>query len=156
MFIYIFYCWKYNYLKKTNYLQVRNEFYKDAQAVMLVYDVTKSHTIDALDQWMNEVKTYITNPKDLERIIFIVFANKTDKNNRCVDHECGKRWAHKNGCLYFETSANTGDGVGKAFESMFAGIVEVIETGLRPKSTGLTLCESVFVLISNINCIVFS
>jgi len=119
--------------------EVRNEFYKDTQAVMLVYDVTKQHTLDALDSWMNEIKSYIINPKDVEKIIFMVLANKTDKSDRCVKHDHGKLWAQKNGCYYFETSANTGDGVTKAFQMMFKAVIEVLDTGLRPKSAGITL-----------------
>jgi len=122
----------------ATFKEVRNEFYKDAQAIMLVYDITKHNTLDSLDSWMNEIKTFVTNPNQIDKIVFVVFANKADKSEK-HHTEQGKLWAQKNGCYYFETSANTGDGVQKAFQMMFKGIVQVLETGSRPKSAGITL-----------------
>lgn len=115
--------------------EVRNEFYKDTQAVMLVYDVNRPYTLHALDSWLNEIKTYIGNPKQIETLVFVVFANKTDQLRNQLDFDQGKLWADKNGCLYCETSANTGDGVSEAFEKMFEGVVEVLQTGTKSKST---------------------
>ena len=105
---------------------------------MLVYDITKQSTLDSLDSWMNEIKTFVTNPNQIDKIVFVVFANKSDKSER-QHTEQGRLWVQKNGCYYFETSANTGDGVQKAFQMMFKGIVQVLETGSRPKSAGITL-----------------
>lgn len=106
---------------------------------MLVYDITKHSTLDSLDCWMNEIKTFITNPNQIDKIVFVVFANKADKSSEKHYAEQGRLWAQKNGCYYFETSANTGDGVQKAFQKMFKEIVQVLETGSRPKSAGVTL-----------------
>lgn len=109
---------------------------------MLVYDITKQNTLQALDSWMDEIKSYISNPTDINKIIFVVFANKVDKTkDRAVDFNQGRLWAESHGCHYFETSAQSGDGVSKAFQTMFKGIIEVIETGSRPATTGTTLGE---------------
>lgn len=107
---------------------------------MLVYDITKKKTLQDLDSWMNEIKSYISNPSEINKIIFVVFANKVDKTKDVgIDFNEGRLWAESNGCYYFETSAQSGDGVTKAFQALFKGIVEVIETGTRPAVTGLTL-----------------
>lgn len=34
---------------------MRNEFYKDANAIILVFDVTSRRTFDGLDMWLREV-----------------------------------------------------------------------------------------------------
>ena len=39
-------------------LQVRNEFYKDAQGCVLVYDVTNRASFESLGNWMHESREY--------------------------------------------------------------------------------------------------
>ena len=56
--------------------QVRNEFYKDTQGVMLVYDVGNRDSFDTLDSWLEEIRKDIGNPADLDRVVFAVCANK--------------------------------------------------------------------------------
>lgn len=57
-------------------LQVRNEFYKDSQGVILVYDVGLRESFDALDSWLTEMKQEMGSQANMENIIFIVCANK--------------------------------------------------------------------------------
>jgi len=56
--------------------QVRNEFYKDTQGAMLVYDVSNRESFEALDTWLAEMKQDIGNPADMDNITFVVCANK--------------------------------------------------------------------------------
>ena len=39
-------------------MQVRNEFYKDAQGCLLVYDVTNRASFESLTRWLAESKEY--------------------------------------------------------------------------------------------------
>ena len=57
-------------------IQVRNEFYKDTQGAMLVYDVGNRDSFDALDSWVDEIKKDIGNAADFEGVTFAVCANK--------------------------------------------------------------------------------
>ena len=57
-------------------VQVRNEFYKDTQGAMLVYDTSDRASFEALDSWMAEMKSDIGNVRDMDNIVFIVCANK--------------------------------------------------------------------------------
>lgn len=59
-----------------NIFQVRNEFYKDTQGAMLVYDVGNRDSFDALDSWVDEIKKDIGNAADFEGVAFAVCANK--------------------------------------------------------------------------------
>jgi GTPase SAR1 family protein len=38
--------------------QVRNEFYRDAQACLLVYDVTNRPSFEALGRWLDEAQQH--------------------------------------------------------------------------------------------------
>lgn len=42
----------------TDYLEVRNEFYKDSQAAILVYDATDRSSFEALTNWLEESQKY--------------------------------------------------------------------------------------------------
>lgn len=42
------------------YLEVRNEFYKDSQAALLVYDVTHRASFEALGTWLEEAQRFGT------------------------------------------------------------------------------------------------
>ena len=41
-----------------DYTEVRNEFYKEAQGCILVYDVTNRDSFESLPQWLEESQTY--------------------------------------------------------------------------------------------------
>lgn len=57
-------------------IQVRNEFYKDSQGVLLVYDVGLRESFDALDSWLGEMKQEMGSQANMDSIVFIVCANK--------------------------------------------------------------------------------
>ena len=52
------------------FFEIRNEFYKDTQGALLVYDVTNAESFDALDSWLAEAQKFGCNPK-VNRIIYI-------------------------------------------------------------------------------------
>lgn len=59
--------------------QVRNEFYKDTQGAMLVYDVTNRSSFEALNGWLKEMRTHLDSSSDMDSVVFIVCANKVLK-----------------------------------------------------------------------------
>lgn len=60
--------------------QVRNEFYKDSQGVLLVYDVGLRESFDALDSWLGEMKQEMGSQANMDSIVFVVCANKVRLN----------------------------------------------------------------------------
>lgn len=56
--------------------QVRNEFYKDTQGVILVYDVGQKESFDALDSWLAEMKQELGPHGNMDNVVFVVCANK--------------------------------------------------------------------------------
>lgn len=97
-----------------DFFEVRNEFYKDAQAMVLVYDVTVPRTFLQLDQWVAEASKF--GAKD---VVTVVCANKVDLPKRMVTEAEGKRWANSKGFAYMETSAQSGLNVSAMFEQLF-------------------------------------
>jgi GTPase SAR1 family protein len=62
-----------------NHFQVRNEFYKDTQGVLLVFDVSSQQSFDGLQSWLNEMKKEIGDPADMDKVVFVVCANKVSR-----------------------------------------------------------------------------
>jgi DnaJ family protein C protein 27 len=100
----------------ADFLEVRNEFYKEATGILLVFDVTSRKSFDALDMWLREGNRFgATN------VQVAVCANKVDLGNkRIVQKAEAETWASSRSFEYFEVSASSGQGVNQMFES-FAG-----------------------------------
>lgn len=98
----------------VEYYDIRNEFYKDAQGAILVYDVTNLQSFQVLEKWLQEAKQ--CGAKDL---MTVVCANKVDLPKRVVSEADGKKWALSKGFGYFEVSANTGQNVNAMFDTLF-------------------------------------
>lgn len=103
-----------------HYLDVRNEFYKDSQGVILVYDVNLRETFDRLQKWLEEGKKYqLPN-----HIPIIVVGNKSDVNQRQVSYKEGENFALEKGYSFYETSSLTGDYVNEMFEHLFSEVLK--------------------------------
>jgi len=57
-------------------IQVRNEFYKDTQGALLVFDVSDRGSFEALDHWLMEMQNEIGNQADHDNVVICVCANK--------------------------------------------------------------------------------
>lgn len=110
------------------FYEVRNEFYKDTQGAILVYDVSNRASFEALDYWMEEMSNEVSNKAEVDSIVVCVCANKIDLR-RAVDESEGRLWADARGFHFFEVSALTGDGVNEMFETLFKGVVHTCENG---------------------------
>ncbi|XP_059154937.1 dnaJ homolog subfamily C member 27-like [Physella acuta] len=116
------------------FYEVRNEFYKDTQGAILVYDVSDKASFTSLDYWMEELTNEIGNKSELDSIVVCVCGNKTDLK-RQVDESEGQLWADARGFHFFETSALTGEGISNLFQVLFEGVVRTCENGGRREPT---------------------
>ncbi|XP_064382978.1 dnaJ homolog subfamily C member 27-like isoform X2 [Halichondria panicea] len=120
------------------FAEVRNEFYKDTQGVMLVYDVTNRSSFDALSDWLIEIRNNLPQPSDMDSVVFIVCANKVDLGGkRKVDTSEGKLWAETKGFHYFETSAQSGEKVQDMFECLIHTVASVLTKGGKPGAASM-------------------
>uniref|UniRef100_A0A7M4E3C1 DnaJ heat shock protein family (Hsp40) member C27 n=2 Tax=Crocodylus porosus TaxID=8502 RepID=A0A7M4E3C1_CROPO len=122
------------------FYEVRNEFYKDTQGVILVYDVGQKESFEALDTWLAEMKQELGPHGNIENIVFVVCANKIDcTKHRCVDESEGRLWAESRGFLYFETSAQTGEGINEMFQTFYSAIIDLCDNGGKRPTTGMSI-----------------
>ncbi|KAK1314449.1 Ras-related protein RABC2a [Acorus calamus] len=100
-----------------------SSYYRGAQGIILVYDVTRKETFTNLsDVWTKELELYSTNPECIK----ILVGNKIDKEDeRVVSREDGIALAQEYGCTFLESSAKTRENVDKCFEDLALKILEV-------------------------------
>ncbi|XP_064030176.1 ras-related protein Rab-18-B-like isoform X2 [Pogoniulus pusillus] len=114
-------------------------YYRGAQGVVLVYDVTRKDTFTGLESWLNELEMYTTKGNTVKMLV----GNKTDKPDREVERREGLQFARKHSLLFIETSAKAQDGVQQAFEEL---VLKILQTpGVWEKSAakrGVQLKES--------------
>ena len=102
---------------------ITRQYYRDAQGILLVFDVTERTSFDNIQNWYNEIKE--NAPKDT---VIILVANKTDLiKERKVSIEDGQAMAENLSLDYIEVSAKTGDNLHLLFEKLSEKLMCEIE-----------------------------
>jgi len=98
---------------QTQFRRVRKSYLSNAEAGILVYDVTRHRTYEKIHKWFEEIKE--VTPK----ISLILVGNKIDLvDQREVSREEGEELANELGVSYIETSAKTGENIDEAFRML--------------------------------------
>ncbi len=98
---------------QAQFKRVRQSYLRNAEAGILVYDVTRKETLDSLENWFEEIKN--VSPV----ISLILVGNKIDLvDQRVIPPEQGEELAKKLNLSYIETSAKTGENINDAFKML--------------------------------------
>ena len=95
---------------------VGKHFYKDAYIVCLVYDITSQDSLKQLETiWYPDIKKY-----GEKYTILAVVGNKSDlyENDNLADENQAKEFAQSINAIFMLTSAKTGDGIEKLFDTL--------------------------------------
>ncbi|XP_050382061.1 ras-related protein RABC2a-like isoform X1 [Argentina anserina] len=100
-----------------------SSYYRSAQGIILVYDVTRRNTFTNLsDVWAKEVELYSTN----QDCVKVLVGNKVDRESeRAVSREEGIALAKDIGCMFLECSAKTRENVEHCFQELALKIMEI-------------------------------
>jgi Ras-related protein Rab-1A len=110
---------------------ITSSFYRGAQGIILVYDVTDRKSFERVDVWVNQISTYAPAV-----VPVVLCGNKSDLvAKRVVDYFDAKAVADKHGWKYFETSAKDGSNVKEAFVALAAMILPRVSTPTKPQKT---------------------
>lgn len=106
-------------------------YYRGAQVALIVYDITSKESFESAKKWVEELK--YDKPRDFLKVLV---ANKIDLNEKdSANIDAGKEYAEKEGLMFFETSAKTGQNIQK----MFLDIAEALPRDIRKTIEGVKL-----------------
>lgn len=92
--------------------------WRAGNGIMLVFDLSNQDSFDMINDYLEDsFRGCITSA------VKLLIGNKSDKKDT-IDRDQIHRYASKHGLKYMETSAETGDGVNKAFEYLLDRMIE--------------------------------
>lgn len=92
---------------QERYRSITKQFFRKADGVIVMYDITAEHSFTAVRQWLTSIKEAAGDD-----ISIMLLANKTDKEaERQVQKEMGERLAKDCQMSFFECSACSGHNV---------------------------------------------
>ncbi|XP_030372194.1 ras-related protein Rab-26 isoform X2 [Scaptodrosophila lebanonensis] len=100
---------------QERFRSVTHAYYRDAHALLLLYDVTNKTTYDNIRAWLGEIREYAQ-----EDVVIVLIGNKADcgSSERQVKREDGERLGREHNVPFMETSAKTGLNVELAFTAV--------------------------------------
>uniref|UniRef100_A0A2K5P8E2 small monomeric GTPase n=1 Tax=Cercocebus atys TaxID=9531 RepID=A0A2K5P8E2_CERAT len=96
---------------QERFRSVTHAYYRDAQALLLLYDITSKSSFDSIRAWLTEIHEYAQRD-----VVIMLLGNKADMSSeRVIRSEDGETLAREYGVPFLETSAKTGMNVELAF-----------------------------------------
>ena len=106
---------------QERYRSITKNFYRNADGVMFVCDVTKEKTFDNIKNWLIDSEQNANNSNFKK----ILVGNKIDlKEERAIDTEQLQNFANKKEMNFYETSAKDGTNVDHIFTELAKLILE--------------------------------
>ena len=99
---------------QERFRNITTQYYKGADGIVLVYDVTDDGSFEKIRDWMAQIQANA----EKDDLGLVLLGNKCDVEPRVVTEEQGNKMAEELHISYFETSALTGQGIKEAFEQL--------------------------------------
>ena len=121
---------------QERYRSITNAYYRGAEGILIVFDVTKKESFENIQNWINEVTVY--TGKD---VIMICLGNKNDLK-KYIDNKEINEFKKKTGLEIINVSAKTGDGVEDAFKHIIESLIKKSMNKEEEKNKGINLGEN--------------
>ena len=106
---------------KDRFRAITKNYYKGANGIILIYDVTNPKTYDNVKNWVTQIREEAS-----PNVVVYLCGNKIDmKEERKVKEEDGKIMAEEFGFPFNETSAREGININETFEDLVERIDSV-------------------------------
>ena len=104
---------------QERFRNITNQYYKGADGIILVFDVTDQKSFEKIKEWMSQIKANT----QADQIGLVLLGNKCDIEPRTISKNDGEELGKELGIEYYETSAMLGDGIAQAFEFLAKNIL---------------------------------
>ncbi|KDE09738.1 hypothetical protein, variant [Microbotryum lychnidis-dioicae p1A1 Lamole] len=109
-----------------------SSYYRGAQGVILVYDITARDTFESLTSWIAELDTFAGTGSGAKEVVRMIVGNKTDREfSRVVSTAEGEAFAQAQNppWLFMECSAKKGGEDVTGEDGLFSRVVDkIVET----------------------------
>jgi len=110
---------------QERYKSLTKSFFRNAEGVMLVYDVTNLETYENLKFWLQSIQNNMSS--DMGEIPVVIIGNKIDCDEREVNTEEAEKFWKEKGYPYFETSAKTGENIDTTIKYLVKKVINIKE-----------------------------
>ena len=93
---------------QERYKALTKGFFRNAQGIMVVFDVTNQETFENVKYWIESIKTNIGS--EIEKTPIIIIGNKID-SEREFEKDVAVKFCKEANYPYYETSAKTGENI---------------------------------------------
>lgn len=138
---------------QENFRSIIRAYYKNCCCAIVTYDITSRKSFESIQNWMEEVKCEAPSTVQI-----ILVGNKCDlEDQRAVTRDEGQELAQKEGIIFMETSAKTGDGIEEIFRKAAEDICDKIEKNyydLNSENSGIKVgkvCNNTITLEKPLN-----
>ena len=106
---------------------IQASYYKGANGILVVYDITERKSFDNLNSWLIEIEK-----NGNKNVYKLLIGNKSDlEDERQISKEEGKEFAEINGMQFFETSAKANFQVQEAFIQLTRNVIKTKDKTLE-------------------------
>lgn len=111
---------------------ITSAYYRGADGIIMVYDVTSAESFDHVEEWLSEVDRYAN-----ESTVKLLVGNKADLvEEKQVPEDTAQGFSEKLGIPFLETSAKTATNVDAAFLTMAKELIKTKEANNPTRTPG--------------------
>ena len=120
---------------QERFRNITNQYYKGADGIILVYDVTDRLSFEKIREWMNQIKQNTTE----NEIGLVLLGNKCDADPREIYESDGIELGKELGIQYFESSAMNNINISESFNFLAKQILSKKKIDTPTKGSNTTL-----------------
>ena len=102
----------YDFSGQKKFSSIINPYFKEANGIILIYDVTQESSFNALNNWMTIIK------EKAPQANIILVGQKCDLIERAISDEKIKEFTEEFGIEYFEASAKIHYNINEVFDNL--------------------------------------
>ena len=106
---------------QDKFRSITSNFYKGADGIILIYDITDRKTFNSVRNWINNIQEEAP-----DKVALVLAGNKVDdEKNRKVQKSEGEKIADEYSLPFFECSAKSDINVTQTFDALIKKVVQI-------------------------------